>query len=184
MNTCAFVRVQASFAELLVAATDKGVCFLTWSDGGEPGRLEAHCAKSGLVLGAPGSELARHHLKVATEQLIAYGRGELEDFDVQLDLRGTEFQRGAWTVLRGIPFGETITYGEQAGRMGNPGAFRAVGAANGRNPAPILVPCHRVVARTGLGGFSGGLERKVGLLAIEGGIRNPEKSIRGSRTLG
>jgi len=168
MNICAFARVQVSFAELLVAATDRGVCFLTWCDGDELGHLGAHCAKTGLVLAAPGGKLARHHLEAATEQLIAYGEGEREDFDLELDLFGTEFQSAAWTVLRGIPFGMTITYGEQAKRLGKPGAFRAVGAANGSNPLPIIVPCHRVVASGGLGGFSGGAERKAGLLALEG----------------
>jgi O-6-methylguanine DNA methyltransferase len=168
VTTCAFARVQTSFAELLVAASDKGVCFLTWCDGGEQQRLESHCATSDLVLEETGSELARQYLASAAKQLLAYGAGECEAFDLELDLRGTAFQRAAWTVLRGIPFGETITYGEQAVRMGKPGASRAVGSANGRNPVPILVPCHRVVASAGLGGYSGGLDRKVKLLAIEG----------------
>ena len=168
MTSCAYVKVQTSFAELLVAATAKGVCFLTWCDGGERERLVAHCGTSDLSLAAEGSELAKQHLALAAAQLCAYGVGERKVFELALDLRGTAFQRAAWTVLQGIPFGETITYGEQAKRMGKPRASRAVGSANGRNPVPIVVPCHRVVASSGLGGFSGGLDRKVALLAMEG----------------
>jgi methylated-DNA-[protein]-cysteine S-methyltransferase len=88
---------------------------------------------------------------------------------VKLDLEGTEFQRKAWQAMRKIPFGETISYGDQARKVGKPTAYRAVGSANGKNPIPIIVPCHRVLASDGsLGGYSLGLSMKRRLLALEG----------------
>lgn len=167
MTGCAFARVETSFAELFIASTDKGICFLTWCDGGEEQRLEQYCEANGLAPSPQGSDLAEQHLAQARAHLVAYGEGKAKSADLALDLRGTAFQLEAWEVLRAIPFGATITYGEQARRMGNPAAVRAVGGANGRNPVPILVPCHRVVASTGLGGFSGGIERKTRLLDLE-----------------
>ena len=86
-----------------------------------------------------------------------------------LDLRGTDFQLAAWRALCRIPFGTTVSYADQAVMIGSPRATRAVGSANGRNPIPIIVPCHRVVARDGsLGGYSLGLDMKRALLALEG----------------
>lgn len=105
----------------------------------------------------------------ATEaQLHEYFAGDREDFDVPLDLRGTEFQVEAWQALASVPYGETTSYGEQAERIGRPGAFRAVGAANGKNPVPIILPCHRIVGANGaLTGFAGGLDLKQKLLSLE-----------------
>jgi len=105
-------------------------------------------------------------------QLEEYFAGGLEHFEVELDLHGTEFQRRVWARLLDIPYGETISYGELAGRVGNPKASRAVGLANGRNPVAVIVPCHRVVAADGtMGGYGGGLERKSFLLELERGRR-------------
>lgn len=102
-------------------------------------------------------------------QLQAYFAGDLIDFDLPIELHGTEFQRRVWAALREIPYGETISYGELARRVGNPKASRAVGLANGRNPVAIVVPCHRVIGANGsLTGYGGGLERKVWLLEHEG----------------
>jgi methylated-DNA-[protein]-cysteine S-methyltransferase len=107
----------------------------------------------------------------ARHQLDAYFAGERQTFDLPLDLQGTPFQRECWLALATIPYGETITYAEQARRLGRPGAFRAVGAANGRNPLPIVLPCHRVIGASGdLVGFGGGLEVKRALLDLEQGI--------------
>jgi methylated-DNA-[protein]-cysteine S-methyltransferase len=104
----------------------------------------------------------------AVDQLEAYFAGELMDFDVELDLRGTEFQRRVWKALLTIPFGETRSYGEIAEQIGAPGAARAVGLANGHNPIAIVVPCHRVIGANGsLTGFGGGLDRKRTLLELE-----------------
>jgi methylated-DNA-[protein]-cysteine S-methyltransferase len=102
-------------------------------------------------------------------QLRAYFAGDLTDFDLPIELRGTEFQRRVWATLQEIPYGETISYGELARWVGNPKASRAVGLANGRNPVAIVVPCHRVIGADGsLTGYGGGLERKVWLLEHEG----------------
>ncbi len=104
----------------------------------------------------------------AIRQLRAYFAGELTDFDLPLTLEGTEFQLRVWQSLRGIPYGETISYGQLATRLGNPKASRAVGLANGSNPIPIIVPCHRVIGSNGsLVGYGGGLENKRALLALE-----------------
>ncbi|GGS26569.1 MULTISPECIES: methylated-DNA--[protein]-cysteine S-methyltransferase [Actinokineospora] len=101
-------------------------------------------------------------------QLDAYFAGELTDFDVPLNLHGTPFQQEVWRALCEIPYGETITYGELALRVSRPTASRAVGAANGRNPVSVIVPCHRVVGSTGdLTGYGGGVERKRFLLDFE-----------------
>lgn len=104
----------------------------------------------------------------AVEQLGAYFAGELTNFDVELDLRGTEFQRRVWRALLTIPYGETRSYGEIAEQIAAPGAARAVGLANGHNPIAIVVPCHRVIGANGsLTGFGGGLGRKRTLLELE-----------------
>ncbi|BBX01296.1 methylated-DNA--[protein]-cysteine S-methyltransferase [Mycolicibacterium moriokaense] len=104
----------------------------------------------------------------AVEQLGAYFAGERTDFDLALDLVGTEFQRRVWAALLTIPYGETRSYGEIARQIGSPGAFRAVGLANGHNPIGIIVPCHRVIGSNGsLTGYGGGLDRKRALLDME-----------------
>ena len=111
---------------------------------------------------------AEEHLDAAEAQLEEYFSGSRREFDLALDPVGTDFQRRAWMALRTIPYGRTISYGEQAAEMGEPGAARAVGAANGRNPLSIVVPCHRVVAASGaLTGFAGGLGTKAWLLDHE-----------------
>lgn len=103
-----------------------------------------------------------------TEQLDAYFAGDLTDFDIPLRMEGTEFQRRVWAGLREIPYGVTVSYGELAGRVGSPGASRAVGLANGRNPIAIVVPCHRVIGADGrLTGYGGGIDRKIWLLDRE-----------------
>ena len=104
----------------------------------------------------------------AFRQLGAYFAGDLTRFDLPLRLAGTAFQNTVWTALRDIPFGETISYGELAARIGKPTASRAVGGANGANPLPIVVPCHRVIGSdSSLTGFGGGVEIKRFLLAHE-----------------
>lgn len=105
------------------------------------------------------------------EQLDSYFAGDLRDFDLPLHPQGTAFQRKVWAALAKIPYGETISYLELAHRMGNPNSVRAVGLANGRNPLPIVVPCHRVVGSNGaLVGYAGGLPIKRALLALEGAL--------------
>ncbi|MGK5547034.1 methylated-DNA--[protein]-cysteine S-methyltransferase [Streptomyces sp. URMC 127] len=112
---------------------------------------------------APGSVFAR-----TREQLEEYFAGARTAFDLPLALAGTAFQRTVWQALQEIPYGETVTYGLLAARIGRPSASRAVGLANGRNPVGIIVPCHRVVGANGaLTGYGGGLPRKQRLLACE-----------------
>ena len=102
------------------------------------------------------------------DQLEGYFAGERTDFDIQLDLRGTDFQRRVWKALLTIPYGETRSYGDIADQIGAPGSARAVGLANGRNPIAIIVPCHRVIGASGsLTGYGGGLHRKRMLLELE-----------------
>jgi methylated-DNA-[protein]-cysteine S-methyltransferase len=121
----------------------------------------------------------------AVAQLNAYFAGERRDFDLPMRMAGTDFQRRVWAELCAIPYGETISYGELARRVGNPRASRAVGLANGRNPIAIVVPCHRVNGADGsLTGYGGGLERKVWLLEHEAahrprGLRNSNLSAAG-----
>ena len=121
-------------------------------------------------------------LAEARAQLAAYFAGELTAFDLPLAPRGTPFQERVWRALREIPYGATLSYGELARRLGDPRATRAVGAANGRNPLSIVVPCHRVVGADGsLTGFGGGIARKRWLLAHEGalGVGDPQPDLFG-----
>lgn len=122
-------------------------------------------------------ETAKRPLPAVTEQLDAYFAGDLREFDLPLDLHGSELQRAVWRQLQGIPYGETISYGELASRV-DPDLFssdvepwqraRAVGSINGRNPVSIVVPCHRVIGADGsLTGYGGGLRRKQALLDLE-----------------
>ncbi|HVC15494.1 MAG TPA: methylated-DNA--[protein]-cysteine S-methyltransferase [Acidimicrobiales bacterium] len=108
-------------------------------------------------------------LRMAAAQLDEYFAGTRKAFSLPLALQGTAFQLAVWKALADIGYGETITYGELASRVGRPAAFRAVGQANGANPVPIVYPCHRVVAAgSRLGGYGGGLDVKRRLLALEG----------------
>ena len=109
-------------------------------------------------------------LAEAARQLAGYFAGELREFDMRQCPSGTPFQLTVWEALRRIPYGETVTYGELARRIGRPTAVRAVGRANGQNPLPIVVPCHRVIGADGtLTGYAGGLDIKSALLAVESG---------------
>ena len=118
-----------------------------------------------------GSQENDEVLSEAREQLTAYFAGTRTVFDLPLALSGTPFQLSVWEKLEDIPFGTTISYGEQARRLDQPNASRAVGSANGRNPIPIIVPCHRVIGASGdLTGYGGGLERKRWLLKHEAAV--------------
>ena len=128
-------------------------------------RIDARPLDGGLEGRADADPLLRE----AVDQLSAYFRRELKEFSLPLAPTGTDFQLRVWEQLREIPYGETATYGEVAGRLGLTGhGARAVGTANGRNPIPIVVPCHRVVGAAGsLTGYGGGLHRKQTLLELE-----------------
>ena len=142
----------------LVVASDGSSIVGVWMANAEPedARWVDQCGTDSL-------------LDEARQQLVAYFAGRLRAFDLPLAPNGTDFQRRVWSALRGIPFGMTVSYAELARRVSNAAAVRAVGAANGRNPIPIIVPCHRVIGSDGsLTGFGGGLQRKQWLLRHEG----------------
>ena len=127
------------------------------------GRAPDAVAAAGPADGADASVLAE-----AARQLDEYFDGQRQAFDLPVALAGTAFQRRVWAALRGIGYGETVSYGELAGQIGQPTAARAVGLANGRNPVSIVVPCHRVVGSDGsLTGYGGGLDNKRRLLELE-----------------
>ncbi|HYL92171.1 MAG TPA: methylated-DNA--[protein]-cysteine S-methyltransferase, partial [Alphaproteobacteria bacterium] len=114
---------------------------------------------------------SRAKTQLYEDQLNAYFRGELRDFNCPLDLVGTEFQKNCWNALCRIAYGKTCTYAELAVQVGSPRAFRAVGQANHNNPVPIIVPCHRVIGANGaLTGYGGGLDIKEKLLRLEGAL--------------
>ena len=119
------------------------------------------------------------HYKMAISQLKAYFAGDLKTFEFAFDLAGTSFQNSVWKTLLNIPYGETNTYSQIAALIGKPKAVRAVGAANGANPLPIIVPCHRVIGRSGsLTGFGGGLPAKLFLLELEAANSEGQSSHR------
>jgi methylated-DNA-[protein]-cysteine S-methyltransferase len=120
------------------------------------------------VLGVPVGVDAAAVLEDTARQLAAYFAGDLTSFDLPLAMAGSGFQRTVWTGLCEIPYGQTVSYGDLARKIGQPSASRAVGLANGRNPIAIVVPCHRVIGADGsLTGYGGGLDRKRFLLALE-----------------
>ena len=133
-----------------------------------------HAALSGLRFGAralPGWRRDDHRFSAERRQLDEYFAGERTEFDFPLQLEGGPFELRVWELLRAVPYGTTASYGELAARLGAPNRARAVGAANGRNPIAIVVPCHRVIgADGGLVGYGGGLERKRALLELEGAL--------------
>ena len=131
--------------------------------------VELHFDKQSKIGKAPDSRPATVNRSPVADQLAEYFSGKRTTFDLKLALRGTPFQLDVWQALREIPYGDTISYAELARRVGKPNAVRAVGAANGANPIPVIIPCHRVIGSNGtLTGYGGGIERKQWLLAHEG----------------
>jgi methylated-DNA-[protein]-cysteine S-methyltransferase len=157
--TYAFKTMASPVGTLTLVAGASGLAAILWEKD-RPGRVK---------LGAM-EERPDHPVLVETEaQLHAYFAGTRTQFDLPLEMKGTDFQKQVWAQLLAIPFGETRTYGEIARAIGSPNAVRAVGGANGRNPLSIVAPCHRVIGGNGtLTGFAGGLEAKRYLLAHEG----------------
>jgi methylated-DNA-[protein]-cysteine S-methyltransferase len=154
--------VDSPVGPLTAVVGDDGVRALLWPDDQRPLLDEQ-------VVDEPAApQVHVDLLDRVRRQLAEYFAGARREFDLPLDPQGTEFQREAWGVLRTISYGSTITYREQASALGDPNRARAVGAANGRNPISIIVPCHRVVATSGaLTGFAGGLPTKAWLLEHE-----------------
>ncbi|RQX04788.1 methylated-DNA--[protein]-cysteine S-methyltransferase [Micromonospora arida] len=147
--------LDSPIGEFSVATDGTSVC------GARFGRLEA-------ATDEPDDALSRQ----AVDELRAYFTGKLTTFTVPVSVpRGSDFERAVWREMTRIPYGETLTYGEVARLVGDPGAARAVGVACNRNPVPVIVPCHRIVGAGGkLVGFGGGLPRKVTLLELEAGV--------------
>jgi len=152
-----YCYTDSPIGPLLIAGDHESVHLIGFPKNGKPQRPEAGWTESST--GA---------LAETVRQLREYFAGKRTEFDLPLALEGTDFQRKVWRTLQEIPYGETISYGELAKRVGNPKASRAVGSANGKNRIPIVIPCHRVIAGDGtLGGFGGGLPTKEKLLALE-----------------
>ena len=144
----------AADTKLYVAVGDRGICHISFTNDIPAGwtRKDSHPL-----------------LREAARQLTSYFERRLKEFDVPLEMNGTPFQRKVWDTLLEIPYGEVISYAQLADKVGSPRGFRAVGAANGKNPIPIIVPCHRVInTGGGLGGYSCGLPYKRRLLELEG----------------
>jgi methylated-DNA-[protein]-cysteine S-methyltransferase len=154
--SCKFM--ESPIGRLKLVTSNKGVVAILWEND-NPRRVRL----TELV------EDDHHPMLVKTErQLNEYFSGKRRDFSLDLDMRGTKFQNDVWQALLAIPFGETRSYGQLAKQLGNENATRAVGAANGRNPISIVVPCHRVIGASGkLTGFAGGLDAKAYLLDLE-----------------
>ena len=150
--------IDSPVGRLCLAATDEGLTHILFVD-----RMEREPSP------VAGSGAAARIVSETERQLTDYFAGRRTRFDVPLAPTGTEFQLAAWKALADVPYGETISYAELAIRMDRPSAVRAVGAANGANPIPIILPCHRIIGADGtLTGYGGGLETKRRLLALEG----------------
>lgn len=161
-----FREVKSPVGKLKIVASDEGLRAILWPDD-DPARVRFETAPrlSSTPL-----------IASVTEQLDDYFAGRRTRFEVELDLRGTDFQLAVWRELVRIGYGRTTTYGDLAKRVGRPTGARAVGAAVGRNPVSIVVPCHRVIGANGqMTGFAGGLASKTRLLTIEGALRNEAK---------
>ena len=156
-----FQWCASPLGELLLAASDRGI-------------TDVHVRAGKYVPAIPRDwvEAPRNPMLLELQrELDAYFAGDLRQFRVALDPQGTEFQKRAWAALAAIPYGETRTYGQQAVAIGRPQAARAVGAANGRNPIGIVVPCHRVIGADGaMTGYASGVDCKVFLLKLEGAL--------------
>ncbi len=151
-----YCYLSTTIGELLLAGDENALCFIGFAEGSM--RLE------------PESDwiFSEKPFAAAQDQLTSYFAGERKTFDLPLKPNGTEFQLQVLAELQKIPYGTTASYGDIAKRIGRPKAVRAVGAANGRNPLPIIIPCHRVIGSSGkLTGFGGGLPTKEALLRLE-----------------
>lgn len=151
-----FTVMESPLGGILLAGTERGLTHISFQAGTSARTPE------------PSWRRDAEYWATAVSQLTAYFAGELKTFDIALAPQGTPFQQTVWRFLQTIPYGRTTTYGTIAAALGNPNSSRAVGAANGRNPLPIIIPCHRVVGSSGkLTGYAGGLRFKVALLALE-----------------
>ncbi len=158
------LRWNTDLGSLLALATDKGVARIFLRPPDLAAAIQSLRRKTDFNLQDEPSPL----LEETAAQINSYLAGRRRHFDVPLDMVGTPFQMAVWRALKEIPFGQVVTYGQLARAVGRPKAARAVGQANGANPVPIIVPCHRVVASDGWGGFGSGIAHKLILLGLEG----------------
>jgi methylated-DNA-[protein]-cysteine S-methyltransferase len=163
------VQMKTPIGVLTIESNEKAVTFIALPHEAGEHTLAANGGRSGAAMTGPDDGQLPEPLVAAVAQLEEYFAGGRRSFDLPLELEGTDFQRSVWLRLAEIPYGETVSYAELAMMVGRPHAFRAVGQANGANPVPIVLPCHRVVASGGgLGGYGGGLPMKRQLLTLEG----------------
>ena len=161
-----FERFDTSIGSLTIAADAEGLRHIEFPSNRHP------VERAGWVPDASGR--VSDVLRTTREQLLEYLAGERRDFDLPLRPQGTAFQMDVWRTLATIPYGDTWSYRDLARAISKPDAMRAVGAANGRNPLPIVLPCHRVIGADGsLTGFGGGLSTKEALLRLEGALPMP-----------
>ncbi len=147
---------KSPVGDIIAVKEKKGLCRLGFQHGNNPVQIPAHWKRD------------KKELKEIFNQINAYFSGELFVFDIRIAPLGTRFQMSVWSALMKIPYGQTASYGEIAAAIGNPKACRAVGTANGKNPIPIIIPCHRVIGANGrLAGFSSGIKIKKKLLEME-----------------
>ncbi|BAS26250.1 cysteine methyltransferase [Limnochorda pilosa] len=157
--------METPLGPMVAGATAQGLCLLEF---GSEHEVEEQAGRVQQLFGAPPVEGPNPHLETLQEELARYFAGQLREFSLPLVYSGTPFQRQVWDQLRRIPYGETRSYEDIAIAVRNPKAVRAVGRANGLNPIAIVIPCHRVVNKSGrLGGYGGGLGRKEYLLRLE-----------------
>lgn len=157
--------IETPLGEMAAAATKEGICLLEFVD--RPA-LESEFNKLALTFNETVKPGSNRHLRALKKQLKEYFKGKKKEFSLPLITPGTDFQLAAWAVLRKIRYGTTISYLEQAKLINNPGAVRAVAAANGSNRIAIIIPCHRVIGSDGnLVGYGGGLEKKKWLIDHE-----------------
>ncbi|MGN6150836.1 MAG: methylated-DNA--[protein]-cysteine S-methyltransferase [Lysobacteraceae bacterium] len=172
MTTLHFERMDSPIGTLVLAADAAGLRHIEFPTNRHP------VDRAGWVPGARGA--VAETLAETRAQLDAYFAGTRRAFDLPLAPAGTPFQRTVWAMLAEIPWGATWSYGQLAKAIGQPAAVRAVGAANGRNPLPIVLPCHRVIGSDGqLTGFGGGLPTKAALLRLEGALPVPAAAATG-----
>ena len=146
--------------------SSKGLCLLEFSEGTRG--LDREIAQVEMARGGAAQSASNDLTEQLGNELAGYFAGERQQFDIPLDLVGTDFQQQVWQALLTIPYGQTRTYGEQARQIGRPTASRAVAAANGKNKIAIIVPCHRVIGSDGsMTGYGGGIDRKRWLLRLE-----------------
>jgi len=167
MEILHYADIETAFGRLRTVSSSRGLVYVELPNASGRGLA------GWMTSNAPGSKLLEGYApnRAAAMQLIDFAEGKRKRFEISLDLRGTAFQLAVYDEVARVGFGQTATYSEIANRIDRPKAVRAVGAANGANPLPLVIPCHRIVGASGkLQGYAGGLEMKAKLLALESGV--------------